>query len=67
MAYNNNIKYIDDWNKQNTERIVIKVPKGNKQILESLSEECYGKKNITRLMIEATEEKYNISLTKDKP
>jgi hypothetical protein len=54
-------QYKNEYNKNNYERIYIRVPKSKKEVLEELSKN--HNKSINRLTIEALEKTYNIDLT----
>lgn len=69
MAFDQN-KYIDEYVKNNYDRVVIKIPKGKRDILKRIAVERNitddkGKVSVTRMIVEAVEEKYGIDLGKD--
>lgn len=62
-------KYIDDYVRENYDRFTLKLPKGSKQKLKELAEsydftDDKGRLSITRLIIDALEEKYGIDLSR---
>lgn len=62
-------KYINDYVKENYDRIEIRVPKGKREILKKLAKEHNitddkGKVSVGRMMVEAIEEKYGVDLSK---
>jgi len=68
VAFNQN-KYINDYVRENYDRIEIRIPKGNKPLLKKLATEHNitddkGKISVGRLFVEAVEEKYHIDLSK---
>lgn len=68
MAFDQS-KYVEDYIRENYDRLNIKVPKGKKQVLKQLAEKYNitdnkGKISVTRLMIEAVEEKYKVDLSR---
>ena len=50
------LEYIDKWQKENIERIVIKVPKGEKAQYQALAEKA-GAKSLTAYITTLLEEK----------
>lgn len=50
------LEYIDKWQKENIERIVIKVPKGKKAQYQALAEKA-GAKSLTAYITTLLEEK----------
>lgn len=68
MAFNQN-KYINNYVKENYDRIEVRVPKGKRMILKKLATDHNitddkGKISVGRMFIEAVEEKYRIDLSK---
>ena len=63
MAFDQN-KYQAEWAKENYDKIYLKVPKGKRDELRALAKD--NGMSMNRLFIEAVEDKYLISLTKDK-
>lgn len=62
-------KYINDYVKENYDRIEIRVPKGKREILKKLAKEHNitddkGKVSVGRMMVEAIEEKYGVDLSR---
>lgn len=62
-------RYINDYIKENYDRVELRVPKGKKAILKELATthnitDDKGKISVARLMIEAVEEKYKVDLSK---
>ena len=62
-------KYIDDYVKENYDRVVIKIPKGKKSLLKQIATEknitdFKGQVSVTRMIIEAIEGTYHIDLSK---
>lgn len=62
-------KYINDYVKENYDRVELRVPKGKKAVLKELATthnitDDKGKISVARLMIEAVEEKYKVDLSK---
>ena len=69
MAFDQN-KYIDEYVKNNYDRVVIKIPKGKRDILKQIATERNitddkGKVSVTRMIVEAIEEKYGVDLGKE--
>lgn len=56
-------KYIDEFNKENYDRISIRIPKGKKDELTKLAKQKGGR-SVNRLIIEALESYYGIDLSK---
>ena len=56
-------KYIDEFNKENYDRLSIRIPKGKKDVLTELSK-SKGGQSINSLIIEALEAYYDIDLSK---
>lgn len=56
-----NTKYIDDYQKENYDRITFKVPKGKKQELQGLAED--ENVSLTQLIVSSVEDKYLIDLS----
>lgn len=56
-------KYIDEFNKENYDRLSIRIPKGKKVVLTELSK-SKGGQSINSLIIEALEAYYDINLSK---
>lgn len=56
-------KYIDEFNKENYDRLSIRIPKGKKTVLTELSK-SKGGQSINSLIIEALEAYYDINLSK---
>lgn len=56
-------KYIDEFNKENYDRISIRVPKGKKDELTKLAKQKGGR-SVNSLIIEALESYYGIDLSK---
>lgn len=56
-------KYIDEFNKENYDRLSIRIPKGKKAVLTELSK-SKGGQSINSLIIEALEAYYDINLSK---
>lgn len=62
-------QYINDFAKQNYDRIAVQVPKGKRELLRKIAQENNitddrGKISVNRMIIEALEEKYHIDLSK---
>lgn len=62
-------KYIDEYVKENYDRVTIKIPKGKKALLKDLAvkhniTDAKGKISVSRMIVEALEEKYGIDLGK---
>lgn len=62
-------KYVDDYVRENYDRLSLKIPKGKKAVLKELATmhnitDHKGQVSVTRLLIEAVEEKYHIDLSK---
>ena len=60
MAFDQN-KYITEWERKNCEQVKFRVPKGKKEILKETAKQ--HNTNVTRLFVDAVEEKYNIDIT----
>lgn len=60
MAFNQH-KYIDQWQKENIERITIKVPKGKKMVLEKVAK--LHNTSVNKIIIRSLEEKFAIDLS----
>lgn len=68
MAFDQN-KYIDEYVKENYDRIVIKVPKGKKDLLKREAQnrnivDDKGKLSVTRLIVEAIEQVYGVDMSR---
>ena len=68
MAFDAN-KYANDYVRGNYDRIELRIPKGKRAILKELATQHHitdykGTISVTRLIIEAVEEKYKINLSK---
>lgn len=68
MAFNQ-IKYIDEYDKANYDRITIKVPKGKKALIKKMAQENNftddkGRVSVNRMIVEAIETTYHIDLSK---
>lgn len=62
-------KYIDEYVKENYDRVVFKIPKGKKELLKHKAQELNitddkGKLSVSRLIIEAVEQTYNLDLSR---
>ena len=57
--------YIDKFQRENYDRVVIKLPKGSKQVLQSKANEL-EQNSVTRLIINALEKTYKIDLSNPK-
>ena len=69
MAFDQN-KYIDEYVNNNYDRVVIKIPKGKRDIIKKIATERNitddkGKVSVTRMIVEAIEEKYGVDLGKE--
>ena len=70
MAFNQN-KYIQDFIRDNYDRIDVRLPKGKRDVLRQLAMEHNitddkGKVSVTKLIIQAVEAQYGIDLSKTK-
>lgn len=68
MAFDQS-KYIADFIKENYDRIDVKIPKGKRAILKEIATkqnitDNRGRISVSRLFVEAVEEKYKIDLSK---
>lgn len=68
MAFDQN-KYIQDYVKENYDRVELRMPKGKKNLLKTLATQHgitddKGKVSVSRMVIECIEEKYGIDLSK---
>lgn len=68
MPYDHS-KYTAAYTKENYDQVMIKVPKGKKALLKQVATERHitdnkGQVSVTRMVIEAIEEKYGIDLSK---
>lgn len=62
-------KYTTDYIKANYDRIEVRVPKGHKDMLKQLAKthnivDEKGKTSVSRMFVEALEEKYGVDLSK---
>lgn len=62
-------KYVDDYVRENYDRLSLKIPKGKKAVLQELAvkynmTDDKGKTSVTRLLMDAVEEKYHVDLSK---
>lgn len=69
MAFDQN-KYIADYIRDNYDQVMLKIPKGKKEVLKALAAENHitddrGRTSVNRLIIEAIEEKYGVDLGKE--
>ena len=63
-------KYITGFIKENYDRVEVKIPKGKKELLKKIAQENNfvddkGRVSVSRLIIEAIEEKYGVDLGKE--
>lgn len=68
MAFNQS-EYVTGYIKEKYDRIELKVPKGSKEVLKELAvkldmRDDKGKISVTRLVVEAIEQVYNVDLSK---
>ena len=61
-------EYITGYIKENYDRVEIRVPKGKRQILKDLATQYNfrddkGKLSVSKLVLDAVEEKYGVDLT----
>ena len=63
MGFDEN-NYNTEWKKSKTDSIILRVPKGKKAELQALAKD--EGKSLTKLIIEAVEEKYLIDLSRKK-
>lgn len=62
-------KYIDEYVKENYDRVTFKIPKGKKSILKKIAQERNitdnkGLISVSRMIIEAVEQVYHVDLSK---
>lgn len=60
MAFNQT-EYITEWERKNCEQVKFRVPKGKKALLKETAKR--HNTNVTRLFVDAVEEKYKIDIT----
>lgn len=68
MAYNHS-QYTAGYTKANYDQVMVKVPKGKKAVLKELAQkhnitDHKGQVSVTRMIVEAIEEKYGVDLSK---